>query len=155
MGRIGARKDYSANADDERIVASVAGDELALGYVGFGYFDRHRNSLRALPVDDLKDDVGRGPIEPTASNIGRGMYRPLARPLFIYVNADRLSRPEVRDFTRFYLRQAGTLAAAAGTIPLTGTSYDLTQQRLVKGVTGTMYTAPDAASLSVEYLLTQ
>ena len=155
IGQVGARKDYKSSSDDELIVASVAGDELALGFVGFGYFDRHRQRLRGLPVDDLKDDVGRGPVEPTASNISRGLYRPLSRPLFIYVNAGRLTRPDVQNFVRFYLRQAGTVAAAAGTIPLTGTAYELSQRRLAKGVTGTMYKAPDSASFNVEYLLNQ
>jgi len=156
VGRVDAsRKDYAASGDDEQIVASVAGDELALGYVGFAYFERHRDRVRAVAIDDLKDDVGQGPIEPTLSNIGRGRYRPLSRPLFIYVNTARLARPEVQAFVTFYMRQAGSLAANAATIPLTARAYELGLQRFEKGVTGTMYKAPDSANLGVEYLLNQ
>jgi phosphate transport system substrate-binding protein len=156
VGKIDAsRTDYTASGDDEAIVKGVESDELALGYVGYGYYLRHTDRLHALAVDDLKDDVGRGPVEPSTSNISRGTYRPLSRPLFIYVNAARLERPELKSFVQFYLREAGNLAEHAGSVALTGRAYELTRQRFAKAVTGTMYKAPDAANLSVEYLLNQ
>ena len=66
-GRAGtSRKDYTSSGDDEVIVKGVVDDELALGYVGHGYFERHRKQLKALSVDDLDDRIGRGPIEPRA-----------------------------------------------------------------------------------------
>ena len=64
-----SRKDYTSSADDEVIVKGVASNELALGYVGYGYFERHRDQLKALAVDDLDDSIGRGPIEPSPSTV--------------------------------------------------------------------------------------
>ena len=59
----------------------------ALDYVGHGYYERHRTQLKALALDDLEERVGRGPIEPSAENVARGIY-PLALPLFIYMDAN-------------------------------------------------------------------
>jgi phosphate transport system substrate-binding protein len=156
VGRPGdSRKDYDASGDDREIVNSVASDELGIGYVGFGHYDRNRDRLKAVAIDDLNNRIGSGPIEPTAMNLARGLYRPLARPLFIYVNARNLEKPAVSAFAQYYLEHAGRLGEDVGTIPLAGNGYQLAQQRLAKKVTGTMYAQPDAANMSVELLLTQ
>jgi phosphate transport system substrate-binding protein len=148
-----SRKDYTATADDSVIVTGVASDAEALGYVGYGYFDRNRKVVKALAVDDEDDSIGRGAIEPSPEAVGRGVYRPLSRPLFVYVNKARLTRPEVKSFVDTYLRKAIELAAGAGTMPLTGNSYKLAMQRLAKGTTGTMYKAPEDARLGVDLLM--
>lgn len=108
-----------------------------------------------MAVDDEDDRIGRGAIEPSPANVRRGVYRPLSRPLFIYVNAARLQRPEVKAFVAHYLRRAGELAEAESEIALVGSAYDLARQRLEKVVTGTMYAAPNSAELGLEALLTQ
>ena len=155
-GRAGAsRKDYTSSADDEVIVKGVADNEFALGYVGHGYVERHRQQIKALAVDDLDERVGRGPIEPTAENVSRGVYWPLARPLFIYVNTARAERPEVAAFARYFVRKAREVAGDVGSVPMMGMAYQLAEQRLAKKATGTMFKAPNAAELGVEYLLTQ
>jgi phosphate transport system substrate-binding protein len=155
-GRAGSsRTDYTSSGDDEVIVRGVASNELSLGYVGHSYFEKHRDQLKALAVDDLNDRIGRGPIEPTESNVSRGLYRPLSRPLFIYVNVTRAERPEVKAFARYFLRKARELSADAGAVPMMGMAYTLAEQRLEKMATGTMFKAPNAAELGVEYLLTQ
>ncbi len=150
-----SRKDYTASADDTVIVKGVASDEGALGYVGYGYYDRAKASLKALAIDDLDDSVGQGAVPPSPASVGRGVYRPLSRPLFIYLNLRRAERPEVMAFAKSYLRHAGELAPQAGTVPLMANVYQLAQQRLAKMVTGTMYQRGNAAELGVEYLLTQ
>ena len=155
-GSAGAsRTDYTASADDREITRQVAANEYALGYVGYSYFERGRGRLKALAIDDLDDRIGQGPIEPSPANVRRGVYRPLSRPLFIYVNAARLQRAEVKAFVSHYLRRAGELAAAESEIALVGPAYDLARQRLEKVVTGTMYTTPNAAEMRIEALLTQ
>jgi phosphate transport system substrate-binding protein len=148
-----SRKDYTASADDQAIVDGVAADPGALGYVGYSYFERNRDRLKALAVDDLDDGIGRGPIEPSPSNVGRGVYRPLGRPLFIYVNAERADRSEVTAFVQLYLRSAGALAPTVDMIPLMGTAYDLSGQRFARKITGSMFEGPDAARLGIDLLL--
>ena len=39
----------------------VADSEFALGYVGHGYVEKHRQQIKALAVDDLDERVGRRP----------------------------------------------------------------------------------------------
>jgi len=93
--------------------------------------------------------------QPTAENVARGIYRPLARPLFIYVNAKRVERPDVKAFARYFVRKARELAGDSGSVPMMGMAYTLAEQRLEKMAIGTMFKAPNAAELGVEYLLTQ
>ena len=150
-----SRTDYTASGDDHVIVEGVAADEGALGYVGYGYFARSKDRLKALAVDDLDDSIGQGPIEPSSETVGRGLYRPLSRPLFIYVNADHAKRAEVSAFARYFVRNAGVFSANAGTMPLAGAAYKLAEQRFEKLTAGTMFTVPRAAELGVEYLLAQ
>jgi phosphate transport system substrate-binding protein len=87
--------------------------------------------------------------------VSRGIYRPLARPLFIYVNAARAERPEVAAFARYFVRKARELAADVGSVPMMGMAFQLAEQRLQKRATGTMFTAPNAAEPGVEFLLAQ
>jgi phosphate transport system substrate-binding protein len=113
-----SRTDFTGHVDDNKIVAAVAADELALGYVGFTYFDTHKDTLTALAVDDLKDQAGPGPIELTVTNVHRGVYMPLSRPLFIYVRASSLDRPEVQQLVDYCVRFSPQIVEAADGIRL-------------------------------------
>lgn len=150
-----SRTDYTASEDDEVIVKGVAADEHALGYVGFSYFEQHKATLRAVPVDDGQDDVGPGPIAPSVNSVRRGIYRPLSRPLFIYVNLASLERPEVDAFLKVYVRQDEELVARAGGIPLNAAVYRLVQERVNKRVAGTAFRDASAFGMSLEMLLSQ
>jgi phosphate transport system substrate-binding protein len=154
-GARASRRDYTASGDDSTIINGVAADQFALGYVGYGYYERAKNRLKSVAIDDLDDSIGQGPILPSPQSVGRGVYRPLSRILFIYVNNSRTERPEVRALVDDYLRHAGERAAQVGTIALMSNVYDLARQRFTKRRTGTMYGSPSAAELGIEYLLTQ
>lgn len=154
-GARASRRDYMASGDDSTIVNGVAADEFALGYVGYGYYERAKDRLKSVAIDDLDDSIGQGAIQPSPQNVGRGIYRPLSRILFIYVNNARVERPEVKALVDDYLRHAGEQAAQVGTIALMSNVYDLARQRFIKRRTGTMYGSPSAADMGIEYLLTQ
>ena len=138
-----SRSDYTSSGDDKVIVDGVAADELALGYVGYGYFERNKPRLKALAVANATDQ--RGPIEPSPSSVGRGLYQPLSRPLFIYLNANRAKRPEVVAFARYFVRNASQFSHPAGTMPLAGAAYQSAEQRLTRMTPGTMFKVPRAA----------
>ena len=154
-GARASRKDYMASGDDSTIINGVAADEFALGYVGYGYYERAKDRLKSVGIDDLDDSIGQGAIQPSPQNVGRGVYRPLSRILFIYVNNARVERPEVRALVDDYLRHAGERAAQVGTIALMSNVYDLARQRFTRRRTGSMYGSPSAAELGIEYPLTQ
>jgi phosphate transport system substrate-binding protein len=46
-------------------------------------------------------------------------YRPLSRPLFIYVKAASLKKDEVREFVDYYVGNTDTLTRQALFVPLT------------------------------------
>ena len=90
------RSDYEASEDDNVLVQGVSGDENALGYFGYSYYENNLDALKALAVDG---------VEPTADTIRSGEYL-LSRPLFIYVSTDALKNNRaVKPFVDFYLSE--------------------------------------------------
>ena len=58
-------------------------------------------------------------MEPTDENIREGKYKPLSRPLYIYVNKKSLKENKVvKSFVLFYLDNATQLVREEGYIPL-------------------------------------
>ena len=109
-----SRTDYSASEDDNVIVRGVQGDAGALGYFGFTYYEENQDTLKALEVDG-----GDGCVAPSAETAQSGEYKPLSRPLFVYVKSASLERPEVRDFAEFVLDNGTEIADTAQFIPAT------------------------------------
>ncbi|WP_158059014.1 hypothetical protein [Halorussus halophilus] len=63
------------------------------------------------------------------------MYTPLSRPLFVYVDRQRLTDPLVREFCRFYLSLAAThLAADIGYVPLSEKQVRSNQRKLAVAI---------------------
>ena len=90
------RSDYEASEDDNVLVQGVAGDENALGYFGYSYYENNQDKLNVLAVDGVK---------PTEDSIRSGEYV-LSRPLFIYVNKQALENNKaVKPFVDFYLAE--------------------------------------------------
>jgi phosphate transport system substrate-binding protein len=46
------------------------------------------------------------PCRPSEETVLAGTYQPLARPIFIYVNAKSLAKPEVKEFVEYYMKTA-------------------------------------------------
>lgn len=107
----------SFSEDDNALVRGVAGDDgtsgkpLALGYFGFAYFEQNKSQLKALGVDS-----GEGCVSPTRDTINTGKYKPLSRPLFIYVAKKATEREEVKAFVDFYLGTVNDILAEVGYI---------------------------------------
>ena len=113
-----SRADYTASEDDNVLVVGVEGDVEALGYFGFAYYEENQERLNAVAIDN-----GDGCVAPTRESIESGEYAPLSRPMFIYVDAGALERPEVRAFVDFYLENATTLVPEVGYVPLSPGRY--------------------------------
>jgi phosphate transport system substrate-binding protein len=112
VGEEGAsRSDYTASEDDNVLVRGIAGDENALGYFGFAYYEQNTDKLKAVAVD-----AGAGCVAPTRQTIDSGDYSPLSRPLFIYVAEKATARPEVKAFVDFYLENVNEIAQDVGYI---------------------------------------
>lgn len=115
VGEEGAsRTDYTASEDDNQLVTGVANDKYALGYFGYAYYMENKDKLKAVPIDG-----GNGPVAPTDETIANGTYKPLSRPIFIYVNNEAYkTRPEVKAFVDYYLEVVKEIAPEVGYIAL-------------------------------------
>lgn len=116
-----SRSDYTASEDDNVLVQGVSGEKYSLGYFGFAFFFENQDRLKLVPIDP-GDGV---PIEPTQQTINDGAYRPLSRPLFIYVNVESLrTKPQVAAIVKFYLDEARLLAPLVGYVALPDERYE-------------------------------
>ena len=134
-----SRTDYEPSEDDNVIVQGVAGDQYALGYFGLAYYLENQDSLKALQIDG-----GSGCVEPSEETVADGSYAPLSSPLFIYVSAASLERPEAQEFARFYLASAATLAGDVGYVGLPGDQSLEIQTKLEGAISGDA--TPDSQS---------
>jgi phosphate transport system substrate-binding protein len=135
VGEEGAsRTDYTPSEDDNVTVQGVSGEKGALGYFGLSYYLENKAKVTALAVDG-----GDGCVEPSVETVQDGSYKPLARPLFVYVNEDALAeKPAVDPFLTFLLDNQATLTRGAKFVPMT-------QQQLEKS-----RTAFNAGGVAVE-----
>jgi len=108
------RKDYQPSEDDNVTVQGVAGDKGGLGYFGFSYFEANQDKLNLVAVDG-----GGGCLKPSRDDIQNGTYKPLARPLFMYVSSKALARPEVKGLLQKVIDDNQSIADAAQIVPLT------------------------------------
>jgi phosphate transport system substrate-binding protein len=77
--------------------------------------------LKALEVDG-----GEGCVTPTAETVADGSYKPLSRPLFIYVSTKALSEnPSLAAFVEFYLsEEARELISDTGYVVMPESVYE-------------------------------
>ena len=130
------RTDVVTSEDDNVLVDAVAQDPLALSYFGFEYLQGNRERLRPLALVQADGTA----VAPSVEAVQKDAYRPLARPLFLYVNDEQLQRsPALRSFLDHTLRQGSRIAAKAGSIPLIDSTYRLTEAKVYKRVRGSAY----------------
>lgn len=139
-GKEGAsRGDYTASEDDNILVQGIANDKGAVGYFGLAYYEHNKDRLKLIPIDDGIDKNGKGPIFPSLKTVNNGTYKPLARPIYIYVSKNAAEKKEVEDFVNFYLENAEDLTEEVGYIPLPTDIYTKALKKFKKRKTGTVY----------------
>jgi len=129
-----SRGDYTASEDDNVLVQGVSSDKGALGFFGLAYFEENKNKLKLVGID-----AGKGIIYPNDSTVRTGVYAPLSRPEFIYVNAKSAKSSVVREFIRFYMEQAPKLVKEVGYVPLPNEVYQLSYNRFLNNRLGSMF----------------
>ncbi|PZG02638.1 PstS family phosphate ABC transporter substrate-binding protein [Micromonospora deserti] len=109
-----SRTDYTASENDNVVVQGVSGTKGGLGYFGFTYFEENADKLKALKIDG-----GAGCVEPSLKTAQENTYKPLSRPLFIYVSDAAVKKPQVSDFVTFYIERIDDIVKEAKYVPLT------------------------------------
>ena len=104
-----SRTDYQASEDDNVLVKGVAGNRFAMGFFGYAYYEENSGMVKAVRVSM---GPGQPAVAPTLETVMQRTYKPLSRPLLIYVKTSSLKRPEVQEFTRFYLKRNDIVRSA-------------------------------------------
>ncbi len=145
-----SRGDYTASEDDNVLVQGVQRDRFALGYFGFAYYIENQAKLKAVPIVAKGTTVG---VAPSMEAVLKGSYQPLARPIFIYVNAKSLAKPEVKEFVAYYMTHGAKLAKEVKYVPLPAESYKLSQDHVNKMKLGTVFGGLSEVGVTIEELL--
>lgn len=109
-----SRSDYMASENDNTLVQGISKEKDALGYFGYAYYVENKDTLKLLAVDG---------VAPSPKTIRGGKYKPLSRPLFIYVTKKSLKKPEVKKFVEFYLDNGKALSEEVGYVGLSKSEY--------------------------------
>lgn len=104
----------TTSEDDNVLVTGVSGDKYAIGYFGLAYYEENADKLNLVKVNG---------IAPSAETVIDGTYKPLSRPLYIYLNNKSLQKEEMKTFMKYYLENVKDLVGDVGYIPLEDAKY--------------------------------
>ncbi|MCX7893156.1 MAG: PstS family phosphate ABC transporter substrate-binding protein [Burkholderiales bacterium] len=144
-----SRGDFTASEDDNVLVQGVSRDVNGLGYFGFAYYVENKDKLKAVPIVNSKGQA----VEPSMESVLKGTYQPLSRPIFIYVNAKSLDKPEVREFVEFYMKNGAKLAKEVKYVPLPDSAYKTALDHVQKSKKGTVFGGVPEVGITIEELL--
>lgn len=144
-----SRGDFTASEDDNVLVQGVSRDVNGLGYFGYAYYSENRGKLATVSVVSPSGKA----VAPSLETVVNGAYQPLSRPIFIYVNAKSLEKPEVREFVEFYNRNAERLVKEVKYVPLPPKAYAYNLETLAKMRLGTKFGGENRVGLTIEELM--
>jgi phosphate transport system substrate-binding protein len=147
-----SRGDFTATEDDNVTVQGVSSDVNAFGFLGLAYLDENRSRLRAVSVRQEDGSC----VAPTVETTREGSYQPLSRPLFMYVNAAALDRPEVQAYADFMMdpENGVFLVEEVGYVPLPEAAFDMGREKIRARKTGSYFDGGSEVGVSIEDLLT-
>ena len=145
-----SRGDFTASEDDNVLVQGVQRDANAIGYFGYAYYAENQGKLKAVPIIEK---AGKPGVSPSMNTVLDGSYQPLARPIFIYVNAKSLDRPEVKKFVEYYMTHGSKLAREVKYVPLPDKAYVMNKEHLAKGKKGTVFGGVAEVGVKIDDLL--
>jgi phosphate transport system substrate-binding protein len=144
-----SRGDFTASEDDNVLVQGVSRDVNGLGYFGFAYYVENKDKLKAVPIVNEKGQA----VAPSMEAVEKGSYSPLARPIFIYVNAKSLAKPEVRELSEYYMKNGAQLSKEVKYVPLPAKAYTQAWDHVVNGRKGTVFGGMAEVGITIEELL--
>lgn len=145
-----SRGDFTASEDDNVLVQGVSRDIGALGYFGMAYYTENKDKLKAVPIAMAE---GKPAVFPSFETVENGTYQPLSRPIFIYVSAKAVEKPEIKEFVEFYLKNAAKLVKEVKYVPLPAKAYVIAQQHITNKKLGTVFGGESEVGLKIEDLL--
>jgi phosphate transport system substrate-binding protein len=105
--------------DDNVLVQGVLGSPYGIGFFGFAYYNENADQMTALSIEG---------IAPTSESAESGEY-PLARPLFIYSDAQIMQeKPQVAAYINFFLTFVNEEILDVGYFPASAAALDASKQ---------------------------
>jgi len=144
-----SRGDFTASEDDNVLVQGVSRDVNGLGYFGYAYYVENRDKLKAVPIVNEKGQA----VAPSMEAVEKGTYTPLARPIFIYVSAKSLAKPEVKELVEYYMKHGAKLAKEVKYVPLPEAAYRIALDHVLKGKKGTVFGGVAEVGVTIDELL--
>lgn len=135
-----SRGDFTASEDDNVLVQGVATDPYALGFFGLAFYKENQDRLKLLAVDDGKGE----PVKPTVETVANNTYKPLSRPLFIYVRGESAQQETVQNFVNFYLNTAPDIAGDIGYVAMPDSAYQNQKQKFSEFVESVSVTTAES-----------
>ncbi|MGQ0525458.1 MAG: protein sphX, partial [Betaproteobacteria bacterium] len=132
------------------LVQGVSRDVNALGFFGYAYYVENRDKLKSVPI---VEKAGKPAVPPSMETVLDGSYQPLARPIFIYVNAKSARKPEVKEFVEFYNRHGEKLAREVKYVPLPPRAYTHNLETFSKMKLGTKFGGENKVGLTIDDLM--
>ena len=144
-----SRGDFTASEDDNVLVQGISSDVNAIGYFGYAYYAENQGKLKALPIVNPKGQA----VAPSEAAVLAGTYEPLSRPIFIYVNAKSVGKPEVKEFVEYMMKNAAKIAKEVKYVPLPAKAYTVSLEHIAKGKKGTVFGGKNEVGVTIEELL--
>jgi phosphate transport system substrate-binding protein len=145
-----SRGDFTASEDDNVLVQGVSQDVNAIGYFGFAYYAENQSRLKSVPIVAAP---GKPAVAPSQETVIGGTYQPLSRPIFIYVSAKSLAKPEVKEFVDFYMKESAKIAKEVKYVPLPAKAYTMNLEHMAKGKKGTVFGGTSEVGITIEALM--
>lgn len=144
-----SRGDFTASEDDNVLVTGVASDVGAVGYLGYAYYAENTTKLKAVAIFNK---AGKA-VAPSEATVMDGSYNPLSRPIFIYVNAKSIDKPEVKQFVEFYMANASKISKEVKYVPLPDKVYKANLDHVTKKRVGTIFGGKNEVGMTVDELV--
>ena len=144
------RGDFTASEDDNVLVQGVSRDVGGLGYFGFAYYIENKDKLAAVSVVAA---AGKPAVAPSLQTVVDGSYQPLARPIFIYVNAKSAEKPEVKEFVEYYMKNGEKLTKEVKYVALPAKAYTYNLDHFAKRAKGTKFGGENKVGITIEELM--
>lgn len=103
-----AATQLNQSENDNVLVQGVEGNQYAVGFFGYAYYNENSDKLSVLSIDG---------VAPTFETVESAAYK-LARPLYIYSTAQIMAEnPQVAGFINYYLTNVQDEIGAVGYFP--------------------------------------
>ncbi|MEC4893103.1 MAG: substrate-binding domain-containing protein [Oscillatoria sp. PMC 1051.18] len=153
------RVDYNLSEQQTEVIENVKANPNSLGFVNLGNYqayyqeeettdqeklEQKENPIKLVPIDNGSEQC----VEPTPEMVYNGNYKPLSRPLFLYVNKGSLeTRDGVQELTEYLFDSDNdSVYLEAGYLPLSGSILNLAKKRLDNLTTGSIFEGESVAA---------